>query len=114
MCPQRLYTSIAYGPSELLMMRAAFDLVWARIAPGVGDKTTSTDTARTKLADAVFAVAKDDYTNAEDLARRVMEAMSLAPELRSRTSDLARLTANTPKEPRQMAERRAAAQVDLR
>ncbi len=81
-----LRRSIAYGPSELIMMRAAFDVVWARIAPGVGDQNAFT-AARTKLADAVFAVAKVDYKNSEDLARRVMEATSLAPNVSSRTSD---------------------------
>ena len=35
----------------------------------------------------MFAVAKVDYKNSEDLARRVMEATSLAPNVSSRTSD---------------------------
>lgn len=79
MWPQRLSSSISFHPDEIQVMRAAFDMVWTRIAPSVGGKASSISAARTKLADVVLLCAKDDFRGADDLAERVASLMFAEP-----------------------------------
>jgi hypothetical protein len=65
----------AFEPSTLAVIFDAYDAAWAEIAHHVPDDD---EDARTRLAHAVLAIAREDSTDAEQLKRDALQVMALA------------------------------------
>jgi hypothetical protein len=69
-----------YSPEQIKALGEAFDGVWARIAPTVGEGPESIKVARLRLADVLLRLAreKDDF-DPERLKEAAIERMLAAP-----------------------------------
>ena len=76
---RQLFDNTTYTPEQLKVIQAAFDGAWARIVPDVNNRPDSIEAARLKLAEAVLAVAQDDFADAENLKERALGIMFADP-----------------------------------
>jgi hypothetical protein len=77
---RQLISNSTYNPEQLRVIQAAFDSAWARIAPDVSNRPDSIEAACLKLVEAGLAVAKDGFTDPENLKERVLRMMFADPQ----------------------------------
>lgn len=56
---RQLIGNASYGPDALKVLYQAFDEAWAALAPAYGNDPQAIDAARTQLAMAILALARD-------------------------------------------------------
>jgi hypothetical protein len=66
----------SFGPEALQVVRQAFDEVWLAIAGNFGDDPSRIEAERTRLADALLSVAKDQTRDVEQLKRDAMQIVA--------------------------------------
>ena len=67
----------SYGPEAVRVMGEAFDRAWVIIAGNFGHDERDIQKARTKLAEAVLTVAREQMQDAESLKNRALQLMPL-------------------------------------
>jgi hypothetical protein len=72
-----LIDGAAFGPEAVKAIGQAFDEAWDYIAGNFGDDPTSIELGRSRLAEAMLSVAREDSRDVEALKRGALEAMAL-------------------------------------
>ena len=74
---RQIIENAAFGPDQLRVVFQAFDEAWANIAANYGDDATLADTARTRLANIVLAIARDGGSDAAAIRNAALQVFAL-------------------------------------
>ena len=74
---RQIIENAAFGPDQLKVVFQAFDEAWARIAGNFGEDGTSAETARTRLANIVLAIAREGGNDAAAIKNAALQAFAL-------------------------------------
>ena len=74
---RQIIENAAFGPDQLRVVFQAFDEAWASIAANFGDDATLADTARTRLANIVLAIARDGGSDAAAIRNAALQVFAL-------------------------------------
>ncbi len=75
----KLIAGANYGPSQVAVLRQAFEAAWQQIAPSVSARASAIQAARLRLAHAVLAAAPNGPMQVERIKADALKAMLAGP-----------------------------------